>query len=288
MRRTQGLTIVELLVAMAILGTVLTLAYNTIVTGTRGQRINETTIAMQTKLRRVLDVVSQDIRGSVFGTLSNTPYANTGTSFSVARISGGAGYIALQQGTSTTVTAGTLQFVSDGAPNLDGQTLLLNGEGNGVLFDARGIAKVPAGTNLYRLTMPSCGTLNFTDNLLLYRISTIGYTYEAADRTLYFRSDGAETDQPLAYDIDSFAVSYLYVNQVTGAITETTTPRVSNGVPDKEYLDPVSAQKIVLKQVKLSISTSQVVDRRRVTRSYQTAIDLGYAQSLKVKGIRTC
>lgn len=288
MRRSQGVTLLELLVAMAILGTVLSLSLSTVVSGTRGQRLNEASVATQAKLRRVLEVVSQDIRGSVFGTVSNEPYSNTSSSFSLSLIAGGAGYSVLQQGTSLTVNAGTLQFVSDGTPNLGGATLLLNYEGIGAIFTVSNVAKSAGVDNTYQITMRSCGAINYTDNLLLYRISTIGYSYDPASRTIFYRSAGSDTPQPFAYDIDAFNVSYIYVNQTTGAVLERTTPHLLNGIPQKIDKDSVPGVILVLKQLKLRISSTQQVGNRPLTRSFQTTVDLGYSQALNVKEIRAC
>ena len=289
MRKGQvGITLVELLIAMAVLGTVLALAYGTITSGVRSQRLSEANVTTQAKLRRILEVMSQDIRGTVFGSVSNVPYVNSETAISFSLITGGAGYQVLQQGASSTIDAGPLSLISNTPPILGGQTLLLNGAGNGVIFDVANVAQNASGN--YQITMRSCGSLTYTLNTLLYRINTMGYRYDSVQKMLYIKAAGATNEQPLAYDINAFRITYIYINSTTGEFVERSAPVTVGGIPQKSYTVPGSSpvQTVSLRQIKLYISSTQKVVGREIAKSYQTTVDLGYSQALNVKEIRLC
>ena len=287
-KSSAGVTLVELLVAMAVLGTVLGLAYGTLTSGVRSQRLSEANVTTQAKLRRILEVMSQDVRGTVFGSISNVPFINSETAISFSLITGGAGYQVLQQGTSNTINPGPLSLISNTPPNLGGQTLLLNSQGSGVIFNVASVAQNASGN--YQITMPSCGSPTYTLNTLLYRINTMGYRYDAAQKMLYIKAAGATAEQPLAYDISAFKITYIYVNRTTGALIEKNAPEQIGGVPQKSYT--VSGtnppQEAVLRQIRLYISSTQKIIGREIAKSYQTTIDLGYSQALNVKEIRSC
>ena len=287
MKRKQGFTIVELLVAMALLGVVLTLAYGGIVTGARQQRSQEVLSNSQAKLRRVIEVMSQDIRSSIFGSISDTPYSSSNTTLSFTLLAGGAGYQVLPQNTSNTVVAGNLMVISPDvtvAPDLaNGQALLVNASGLAVIFPVAGLTK--SASNEWQLNFPSCGSVAYTPNTLIFRVATFGYRWDASSKILYYTSAGG-SEQPLAYDISGFSVTYVYLNPATGALTERTTPERKNTLPQKVV--QLSGADWTLTQIKLKLATAPIIDKKTVERKFETTIDLGATQTLQVNGVRPC
>jgi len=88
-RLSSGMTLVELLVAMAVLGIILTVAYSAMVSSLRVQTDQEAITTSQAKLRRVVEVITQDLRSAVFGSITNQPFASNDRQISFALIAGG-------------------------------------------------------------------------------------------------------------------------------------------------------------------------------------------------------
>jgi len=105
----RGFTLVELLLALAILATLLAVAYGGVIQFMQSRSDLEAAINAQAKLRRIVEVFTQDLRSAVFGGLSATPYPSGNASVSFALIEGGAGY------PSCPTTAGTTR-ASSGRP----------------------------------------------------------------------------------------------------------------------------------------------------------------------------
>lgn len=89
-RSEHGLTLVELLMAMAISGMVAAAAYSVFQSTGSAARVSENVTAVQMNLRAAMDVMSRDIRQAGFG-LKETPetlsFANTGAAVVVNGVS---------------------------------------------------------------------------------------------------------------------------------------------------------------------------------------------------------
>src|SRR5690554_5781419 len=88
----RGMTLVELLVALAVFSIVLVIAYAAINGSLRIQSDQEAATTTQGKLRRIIEVVSQDLRSSVFGSITDAPYSSNQNQVSFMMLTGGAGY----------------------------------------------------------------------------------------------------------------------------------------------------------------------------------------------------
>ncbi|MCV5738384.1 prepilin-type N-terminal cleavage/methylation domain-containing protein, partial [Escherichia coli] len=67
MRRARGFTLIEILVALAVLITVTAIAYNGMIQSLQTQSDQEAATNSQAKLRRVMEVITQDLRSAIFG-----------------------------------------------------------------------------------------------------------------------------------------------------------------------------------------------------------------------------
>src|SRR5690625_1229342 len=94
--RQRGVTLVEILVALAVFSVVMAIAYGAINGSLRVQADQEAATTTQGKLRRIVEVITQDLRGAVFGSITTQPYASDNSQVSLLMLTGGAGYTVLQ------------------------------------------------------------------------------------------------------------------------------------------------------------------------------------------------
>src|SRR5690606_5790547 len=90
--RTTGMTLIETLVALFVSGIVATIATTGVVNVLRVQAVNEAATSAPAKLRRVTEVLTQELRSAVLGGVTNAPYASNNTQISFLLLDGGAGY----------------------------------------------------------------------------------------------------------------------------------------------------------------------------------------------------
>src|SRR5690625_3286969 len=94
--RQRGVTLVEILGALAVFSVVMAIAYGAINGSLRVQADQEAATTTQGKLRRIVEVITQDLRGAVFGSITTQPYASDNSQASLQILTGGAGYTARQ------------------------------------------------------------------------------------------------------------------------------------------------------------------------------------------------
>jgi prepilin-type N-terminal cleavage/methylation domain-containing protein len=283
MRRglSSGITLVELLAALAVLGIVLTVAYSATVSGLRVQADQETITTSQAKLRRVVEVITQDLRSAVFGSITNQPFASNDRQISFALIAGGAGYQVLPHDSGNNHsfrTASNVQIIAPVASaeelDLEGrQAMLVNANRQAVIFNVSNVERRGGpGSVEWNVVHPGCGnTIDYTLNTLLFRIDSLGLRYDAATRTLYQRSSAGEV--PLAFDISDFRIDYVY--EGPGGITEVrSSPYLSPaGQPVRRVTRPDG---VVLQLVRLQVSISAAAPSRGrvIERSFTSQVEL--------------
>src|SRR5690554_5365804 len=87
----RGMTLVEMLIAMAILAVVLVITSSGIIQSLQVNRLAEDAANTQSKLRRISEVVSQELRSAVMGGLTDYPVQSGESSVSFALMSGDGG-----------------------------------------------------------------------------------------------------------------------------------------------------------------------------------------------------
>lgn len=280
-RLSSGMTLVELLVAMAVLGIVLTVAYSAMVSSLRVQVEQEAITTSQAKLRRVVEVITQDLRSAVFGSITNQPFAPDSRQISFALIAGGAGYQVLphDSGNNNSFrTANNVQIIATVANaaelDLEGRpAMMVNANRQAVIFNVNNVARRGGPTSIeWNVVHPGCAnTIDFTPNTLLFRIDSLGLRYDATTRTLYQRSGATEV--PLAFDISDFRLDYVY--QGPGGITElrASPPLSPSGQPVRRFTRPDG---VVLQLVRLqvTISTTAPSQGRVIERSFTGQVEL--------------
>jgi prepilin-type N-terminal cleavage/methylation domain-containing protein len=283
MRRglSSGITLVELLAALAVLGIVLTVAYSAMVSGLRVQTDQEAITTSQAKLRRVVEVITQDLRSAVFGSITNQPFVSNDRQISFALIAGGAGYQVLPHDSGNNHsfrTANNVQIIATvaSAAELDlagRQAMLVNANRQAVIFNVGNVTQRGGpGSVEWSLVHDNCkNTIDYTPNTLLFRIENLGLRHDAATRTLYQRSTAGEV--PLAFDISGFRIDYVY--EGPGGITEVrSSPHLSpGGQPVRRFTRPDG---VVLQLVRLQVSISAAAPSqgRVIERSFTGQVEL--------------
>ncbi len=273
--RIRGFTLIELLVAMAIFGVIMTLAYGGIVNALRVQSVQEVTTSAQARLRRVVEVVTQDIRSAVFGSVTATPYASGQTSISFMLLSGAAGFPVENSASFSLGTTSTIAARSAEASLLVGKrVVMVNSTGQGVVYTVGSVNDL--GNNRFQLNHGSCrNTIDWAGGVQLFEISQLGLRYAAADRTIY-QSSGSGDEQPLAFNVDDFRLEYTYHTGAASASNPTIVrdaPFTVGGVPTRKYVD-ASGFTYILDRVQMVISSVEQSSGRTVERTYSGYVDL--------------
>ena len=271
MRRKQGLTLLELILAIAILVTILAMASAGVVLALQAQRGQEAVTSSQAKLRRVNEAVLQELRGAVLGGVTSDPIPAGKNSVSFTVIDGGAGY-AVESLTNTQIT-----FVAaeDSAAALDfgeGQVLLVNSDGMARVLSVA--APTQLSTNRFVLTHTSCSVAYpMTADILMFKVKTVGFNYKAAEKTL-FQKVGSGDELPLAYGMSKFDINYIYQNDSDGAYQPRETPYLdADNQPDRRGV--LNGENVQLARLNFTLGTSAPsIGGRTISRQYTGQLEL--------------
>lgn len=273
--RNYGFTLVELLVAMAIFGIVMSIAYSGIVGSLRVQSDQEVITSAQARLRRVVEVVTQDVRSAVFGSVTASPYASGNTSISFMLLSGAAGFPVENSGSFAQGTNSVIAAQQAEASLLANKTVVMvNGNGQGVVYKIGSVSNL--GNNRFQLNHGSCrNTIDWVGGVQLFEISQLGLRYDADDRTIY-QSTGDGAEHPLAFNVDDLRLEYTYNTGAASAANPTIvrdSPFMSNGVPTRKYVDG-SGFAYTLDRIQMVIGSHEMSNRRTIERTYSGYVDL--------------
>jgi prepilin-type N-terminal cleavage/methylation domain-containing protein len=277
----KGLSIVELLLGLVILTVVMAIAYRGMVEILRIQGTQEAITTSQTKLRRTLEVISQDVRGAVFGGILSQPYASNSSAFSLALLAGGAGYPVLQY---ASPSATSISFIADdpSAEFVAGTYGFMLAEKKGVLLPVTVAASGGSSTSPTWSMGLGCGvTLPFTATAppLLFRTDAVGYRYDAPSKTLFFQRLG-EAAQPVAYDITEFKVDYVYSNNTSFSVN-----------PVGYNAGGVIALKLgssTLDRLRITLSTEEPAMGRMIRRTMSSEVELINNLTMPLEGTVNC
>ena len=287
----KAFTLIEMLIALTILSLVLMLASQGILTVLRMHRTQEATTLTQTKIRRVSEVISQEVRGAILGGLADSPYPASSTSLSFALINGGAGYPV------TAISSGSVQIVAQNLAAADLQAgdsiMVTNKDGDSFIATVNAVN----GSVQHTISFNNCMTgVNYTANSLLYKVKSIGYNFDPITKTLNYKIAN-QAQQPVAFDISNFQISYIY-GKPDGTTVALNSPLMVAGVPQK--YGQIAGDDVSLLRLKLDM-TAEAKDaaEHTISRSYSSQIGLVDAtvgagknvdnsQFVKVKGIKVC
>lgn len=288
---TAGFTLIEALIAIAILGMMIAIAYGAIVQGLRIQSTQEAATSSQARLRRITEVFTQELRSAVLGAVSDTPYVTSGTAVSFTLLDGGAGY----QVTSIDVSGNTLTAVAGSGSELavgGEQMMLVDAGGQAAIFT---LASTPtsAGSGRYRVT-PSgsdCfdGMVAYAGvgnrNALLFKVKTLGISYDAGADTLMLTEGGA-SERPLAFDLSDVSIEFVYREVNSGVLHVQTAPLRDNGNPARNA--SISGEPVELVRLQVALASQGRALGGDVTRNYVSQVELAANPSFSIKAVATC
>lgn len=207
MPRRHGYTLIEILIALTLLLLFLGLAYRGVLSFMHVREQQDAIAATQAKLRRVLEVLTQDLRGSVLGAITDEPYPSNDQAVSFALLKGSSGFKVYTDNPATWSDAYKTWILAEDPDLQPGdRVLLVNQEKKAVLLTVSGIR--PLATHRWAIEHATCrNTLTYRSNTLLFGIKLYGIRYDEAHKTLVLNEDGDEA--PLAFGISDFTIQYL-------------------------------------------------------------------------------
>lgn len=291
-RRLAGFTLVEMLIAMAILMVILGITYAAIMQGLQVQSSQEAATSTQARLRRVTEVFTQELRSAVLGAISDVPYASGANAVSFTLLDGGAGY----QVSNIDAVGNLLTVVigSEGSNLGSGgeQLMLVDAGGQAVIFRLNG-APTSAGGGGFRVYPQgsSCfdglalKTEGSTQNALLFRVKTIGMRFDEGSQTL-FQTEGVSSERALAFDLTGVDIEYVYRETNTDALHIFAEPLRADGRPTRNTAYASQPVELVRLQVGLSSSAHSLLGT--VSRNYVGQVELAANPSFQIKAVSSC
>ncbi len=283
--RKKGFTILELMVALAVLSVVLFIAYGAIVNFMRARSDQDTIVNLQQKLRRVLEVVTQDLRSNVLGAISDEPYPSGNDQISFALLKGTAGYLVLPHDSGNNASfkrAAELKFIANRTPTLQrgDYALMVNQNGQAVIFKVTRVNR--ASGPRWHLVHAGCGnTIDYTSNTLLFEVSVMGLRHDSGRQELVLYENGQEL--PFAFDISKFTIDYIYQDPTTN--TEAVNPTGYNP-PDSPPLKKVGSYE--LRRLRLTLEASAKSRGRTFKRRYVGLVDLPRGGQFNISKVVKC
>jgi type II secretory pathway pseudopilin PulG len=285
--RTHAFTVLELLLALLVLVVVMAMAFSTSVQGLQLNQSNEAISTAQNKARRVLEVLSQDLRTSAFAVITNAPFNSNTTGISFAQVAGGAGYtVSAISGSSFTLVSNSSTL--SGEIPAGSRLLLIDGNGN-VVVTRVGSAPVASGLNLYTV-VTTCANLpiSLTTQTLASVVSLLGYSYDAANRKLVYQAQGDAAPTDVAYDISEFRIDYVYRKRTGSTLSEERNPSgylVNNQV--RTYFTSGGSE-YALRRVQFTLGVQVPLRGRTVERTYTGQVDMINALYYDAKVVSLC
>lgn len=288
-----GMTLVEALIALVILGLVLSLAYGAITNSLQVQSQQEAIVTSQAKLRRIMEVISQDLRSAVFGSITDNPYTSNSEQVSFMMLTGGAGYPVLQRPNFSTSNSFEA-LITDTTGLIGSQVVLVNSDGQGVVVPVNGVS---SGTSAASRTISlSCSnTINYGTGVLMFQIETTGIRYDADEDNMFIRTAGVD-EQPFAFDVSNARFDYVYTftepapgftgSPAQTVLVRTQPERGAHGLPVRTFTQ--SGYIFTLTRLQVVVETIADVNGRQTTHAFSGQVDLSRAAHFRVEEIVPC
>lgn len=274
-----GMTLVEVLIALAVFSTVMALAYGAIGSSMSTHANQEASVTAQAKLRRVVEVISQDVRSAVFGSIIDSPYTSGASDISFLLLTGGAGY-ALDP---YMLNTSTVEVVSSSVGTRVGnQVVIVNQQGRGVLTRVTSVSSVGG---KQRLTLSCSVPVAHTTNTLLFDVTSLGISYDQLSQELRIRMGISADEAPFAFDISQFRVDYVYTAPGEEPIVRSA-PNRTLGVPDRTF--NIGEILYTLSRLQFVIGTDATTRTGTQQHSYTAQVDLLNSQDFMVRELTSC
>lgn len=293
MKKTSGFTLIEMLIALAILTVILGIAFTAIIQGLQVQGSQEAATSSQARLRRVGEVFTQELRSAVLGAISNEPYTSTDSSVSFTLLDGGAGYQVLPHDSgknSSFVNANNVQILAPASSKSElglegGQALMVNASGQAIIFTIDTVSERGSGSGEWNLVHPKCANkIDYTLSTLLFKVKNIGLSYDADTRTVYQR-EGNGAALPLAFDMSGLGIEYVY-EEADGTPHVLNAPLKDGGNPARRSTIGGEAVELVRLQVLMSSDARAVSGD--IERTYLSQVELASNPSFQIQSVLPC
>lgn len=250
--KSQGLTLVEMLIVMAILGIVLLVTSSGIIQALNVNRVAEDATNVQSKLRRVTEVISQELRAAVFGGMMNYPEVTGPASVSFALLSGDGGLPVVSDPSGNEASD---VFVSDGSAltaMVGRPAVMLNNSGDAVV-----IPTVTSAVGNTQLRHSGCPIgIDYDTNTRMFAATTLGFRYSPENETLYHSTvvNGNLVTVPFAFGLSRFDIQYEFSN-VNGTVVRSSPPTNSFGEPQPVLLQ--GGERYDLSRLRLTLASAE-------------------------------
>jgi len=207
MRRKTGFTLIETLVSLSLLLILLGLAYNGIDRFMRVRQQQDVITATQAKLRRTVEVFTQDLRSAVFGAIIDEPYASGEDAVSFALLKGNSGFKVYTSNPAGWSDAyDTVVIAENPGLRRGDRVMIVNQAQKAVILKVTGVRNL--GGNRWHIRHNGCkNTLSYYSNTLLFGVDLYGIRYDEDQKALILNEKGNEL--PLAFGIEDFEIEYL-------------------------------------------------------------------------------
>lgn len=277
--RVSGFTLLEMLVALGIFAAVMSIAYAVIVGGLTSHVNQEANVSAQAKLRRIIEVIGQDVRSAVFGSIIDAPYTSGVGDVSFLLLTGGAGY-ALDR---YSMGSNQIDIVSSSVGIASGdQVVIVNQQGQGLLTRVLSVGTL---SGKRRVTV-SCGIpVPHTTNTLLFEVNALGIHYDADSDELRVRFGLNADEAPFAFGINEFRVDYIYTSPGLAPIVRDG-PYRNAGVPERTF--NVGDDLYTLTRLQFVIGSEAVTRSGVQQHSYSAQVDLLSSQDFTLRELTSC
>lgn len=289
MRNRAGMTLVEILVALLVFAVVLSIAYGAIVGSLRMQADQEALTTTHAKLRRIVEVVGQDLRSAVFGSITDSPYRSDEHQVSFMLLTGGAGYPVLPHdkgNNDSFMNAANVDIVAADATHLiDRKVVMINGNGTGVLLDITGASR-SGNDGSWNLKHPQCSnTIPYTPGTLIFAIETHGLRFDHSRGAIYSEV-GSGSEVPFAFDVSGLRFDYVYTSPTAGEPAVHAQPFRSGGRPVRTYQR--DGHTYTLTRLQVVVEGDAISRGRTNPRAYSAQVDLSGNEHFTLKELVPC
>lgn len=282
MTKSKGFTLIETLIALAIFMILIGMVFQTTTRYLQVRAEQDAATTAQAKLRRIVEVFTQDLRSAVLGAITDVPYASDDVSVSFALIDGGA-YNAMPFSTNDYYV--DVASINTPAFSASGYALMVNNVGNAVVFRVSTVQDL--GSGRWRIGHSGCrNTITYTLNTLVFPIRTMGISYDAVQKTLV-ANDGTNA-LPYAFDITDFQVDYVYLDNASGTtVINPTGFNPPNGPPLKQF-GGTTGNRYTLQRLRLTLATTETARGKTFARELVSNVELSNNATYNIRGVVPC
>jgi len=283
MTKKKGFTLIETLIALAIFMVLIGIVFQTTTSYLRARAEQDAATNAQAKLRRIVEVLTQDIRSTIMGAITDTPYESDQDSVSFALIDGTA-YNANRYIT----YAYFVDVTSLDTPSFSGSgyAMMANNVGDAVIFPVSAV--LPVGPGRWRIIHASCqNTIPYTINTLVFPVRPMGIRYDANNKTLFANYGAGEV--PYAFNITEFQIDYVYLDNDSGNTVINPSGYNPSGRPPYKQFGGSSGNRYTLQRLRITIATTEEsAHGKTVTRKLVSNVDLSNNATYNIRGVVPC